>query len=282
MRALGTINASGQDFSVPIVGEARYQDEIGRAARNASKGDDGVPVVPVALVREPSNAYDSNTVRVVDPNRKTLGYLSRQLALQYTPVLARLEAAGGAVVCQARVFGGTPEKPSLGVWLDLCGVEQLEVHLRSAGRWQDAVKTPPVAPLTAQRRGCLPALLAAFALLSLAALAGACATSSNVVDPADPAAPTSVKAPDLELVEGWGWERGDFGVRYIAGSVKNNSDRKMEYVQVTFRLLDASGAQVGSTLANTTDLAPGGVWKFQAVVLEDRATKAQVTDLTGF
>jgi hypothetical protein len=44
----------------------------------------------------------------------------------------------------------------------------------------------------------------------------------------------------------------------ITGTVINRRDHKLRYAQISFSLFDASGAQVGSAIANINDLEPGG------------------------
>ena len=87
--------------------------------------------------------------------------------------------------------------------------------------------------------------------------------------------------PALEVLEAKS-ETGEFGVRYIAGKVRNNANRTYSYVQVEINLYDDAGNQVGSTLANTNNLEPGQVWAFRAVILESRATKFKVVRVTGW
>lgn len=93
--------------------------------------------------------------------------------------------------------------------------------------------------------------------------------------------PAPAKKDDLSL-ESYEWEAGEFGIRYIVGVIKNNTNKKYTYVQVEINLYDEGGAQVGSTLDNLNNLEPGGVWKFKAVVMEDEATKAKVAGITGW
>jgi len=76
--------------------------------------------------------------------------------------------------------------------------------------------------------------------------------------------------------------RGDFGIRSITGIVTNNTNHEYTYVQVEFNLYDSDGAQVGSTLANVNNLEPQGRWKFEAMILEDRATEYKLKDITAF
>lgn len=87
--------------------------------------------------------------------------------------------------------------------------------------------------------------------------------------------------PALEL-ENYGWSRGDYGTRYLVGTVVNNSSREFGYVQVEFNLYDRSGRQVGSTFANVNNLEPGGQWRFKALVMQDEAKKAEPKGVTGF
>lgn len=99
-------------------------------------------------------------------------------------------------------------------------------------------------------------------------------------------APVSKPAPtpkkdDLSL-ESFEWDTGEFGIRYVVGVIKNNSNKKYSYVQVEINLYDESGAQVGSTLDNLNNLEPGGTWKFKAIVIEDEATEAKVAGITKF
>jgi hypothetical protein len=84
---------------------------------------------------------------------------------------------------------------------------------------------------------------------------------------------------DLTLVESH-VETGDYGARYVVGTVKSNVNKQFTYVQVTINEYDSSGAQVGSTLANTNNLEPYGTWKFKAYVLDKDATDFKVMKIT--
>jgi hypothetical protein len=65
---------------------------------------------------------------------------------------------------------------------------------------------------------------------------------------------------------------------YIGGTIKSNTDKTYSYVQVTINLYDASGAQIGSTVANTNNLEPYGTWKYKAPVFyKDVATYKVMT-----
>ena len=116
------VNVSTGDFDVALVGESNYQGAI-RQAIGLAGGD----VIPVNVMHEPDNKFDASAVKVTGAGGKTLGYLPRDMASEYAPALRRIQAAGGTVVCEGRVAGGTRDKPSYGVWIDLPSVEQIEV-----------------------------------------------------------------------------------------------------------------------------------------------------------
>ncbi len=93
----------------------------------------------------------------------------------------------------------------------------------------------------------------------------------------------SERDSEVDLYLGrWGWETSEYGSNYIVGTVKNQSDRTFSSVSISFVLLDASDAQVGSTSDYTSDLAPGRTWKFKALVFDDDAVVAVVSELTGY
>lgn len=83
--------------------------------------------VVAVLVPEPGNQHDPYAVRVdVDGKGRTetVGYLRRDDARAYQPVLLRLRERGYIGICPGRVTGGGPER-SYGVYLHLAGPEAL-------------------------------------------------------------------------------------------------------------------------------------------------------------
>ena len=90
----------------------------------------------------------------------------------------------------------------------------------------------------------------------------------------------ATKVPDLVLLE-YEWQQDGGLLRYIVGSVRNQSAKQYKYVQVQFSLYDKDGAQVGSAFDNVSNLEANGLWKFKAIVLEDSAVKAKLAELTG-
>lgn len=87
--------------------------------------------------------------------------------------------------------------------------------------------------------------------------------------------------PDLQVIS-TDWESGEYGNNYAVGRIRNNSNQTYSYVQVSVNVYDASGTQIGSTMANVNNLEPGGVWRFEALIYEDNARRFKIKDVTGF
>ena len=68
----------------------------------------------------------------------------------------------------------------------------------------------------------------------------------------------------------------------ITGTVLNRRAKNLRYVQVTFGLYDASGAKVGTALANVAGLEAGERWNFRAVTFGKDFTSFKVAELVGY
>ena len=70
----------------------------------------------------------------------------------------------------------------------------------------------------------------------------------------------------------------------IKGTFTNKSGKELSYVQVSYSLFDADGAQIGTALANTNNLADGGTWKFEAATFKQPGEVAsfKIADVSGF
>jgi hypothetical protein len=102
-----------------VVGESHYQEALRSTSGVCVTGPEGRPTFTAVLVAEPSNQFDRNAIAVYSAQGK-VGYLSRENALAYQPVLQkamRLAYEGGA--CEAYLTGGQPDKPYFGVVLRL-------------------------------------------------------------------------------------------------------------------------------------------------------------------
>lgn len=87
-----------------VVGEQYRLDEI-RALFPATLGPSDREIVGTAsLVRDPTNPHDPNAVKVV-MNGRHLGFLPKDAARSYSPVIAALNAAGFTAVTSCRIYG---------------------------------------------------------------------------------------------------------------------------------------------------------------------------------
>lgn len=70
----------------------------------------------------------------------------------------------------------------------------------------------------------------------------------------------------------------------ITGTYTNTSGKELSYVQLSYNLYDSDGAQIGTSYANTTNLADGAAWKFEAICSKDADEIAsyQLTDVTAY
>jgi len=89
---------------------------------------------------------------------------------------------------------------------------------------------------------------------------------------------TSPGGPQFTVGE-WRFIRGAY-TSEIIGVVRNNTSRTFGYAQIEFSLYDRYGRQVGSTFDNICNLDPYGIWRFEAIVLEDDAVSARFAGIT--
>ncbi len=104
-------------FSTEVVGESHYQRNL--ESITGGKTPDGVEkYLEAELVLEDANPHDKNAVRV-DIQGKTVGYLSRERAMQWRSSSKHLKTR----TCSAVVRGGWNRGPNdqghFGVWLKL-------------------------------------------------------------------------------------------------------------------------------------------------------------------
>ena len=126
---------------VQVVGEGSYQGTLERLAggRTVDGGRDRDH--KALLLPEPTNPYDPNAVRVVvvtaDGTGATIGYLSRENAVSYRPVIDRVARIGKVAACLASVSGGwdrgTDDRGNFGVRLSVGTPEALMKELDEAG-----------------------------------------------------------------------------------------------------------------------------------------------------
>ncbi len=90
--------------SVEVVGESHYKAALQKVLGRLRVFEDREVEVEAKLVPEPQNRHDRNAV-AVQIDDAVVGYLSRDDALAWRPVLARLQAADAILSPRARVWG---------------------------------------------------------------------------------------------------------------------------------------------------------------------------------
>lgn len=68
----------------------------------------------------------------------------------------------------------------------------------------------------------------------------------------------------------------------ITGTVVNRRGKELRYAQITFKLYDKSGAQVGTALANISGLEAGGRWNFKASTFGKDFAEFKLGELVGY
>ena len=91
--------------SQQVVGESNYNPAIQGLF---PPGGSGEITVDVSLIHDPRNKYDSNAVEVRAATG-LVGFLPREDAITYAPILAQLQANGAYLVTNARVYGWLDE-----------------------------------------------------------------------------------------------------------------------------------------------------------------------------
>lgn len=121
-----------------------------------------------------------------------------------------------------------------------------------------------------------------FAFIIIIAAIGSCGSEAKPTaqEVNQPVTQIEEEKPALELLEAKKMNKDS--IRYVVGKVKNNSDKQYTYVQVEINLYDSNDNQIGSTLANVNNLEPGGTWKFEAPIFEEKAIKYKIKGITGF
>ncbi len=161
-------------------------------------------------------------------------------------------------------------------------IEEIIASVRAKGNNQNQQKKKP--------NGCLTIIIVFVVLGIIGAALGGGNDNSNQqsVNASNPingesvpvnSEPKQEKKPDLELLSAE--PLSEQYVNYIAGTIKNNTNKEYSYVQVEINLYKGE-TLIGSTLANVNNLGAGETWQFKAVVLEDEADSFKIKDITGF
>jgi hypothetical protein len=102
--------AQGDLADIEIVGESFHEATI-RTVRKRYGSDE----FEIVLRAETGNPYDPNAV-AVDVDGAPVGHLSREMAMSWQPLVLAARSEGFAVTGVARVYGGSADKPNVGVF----------------------------------------------------------------------------------------------------------------------------------------------------------------------
>lgn len=89
---------------VDVVGESHYTKELQSLLPKPLPPDGAEALVPVTVVHDPSNKYDSNAVEI-RVSSGVIGFLAREDAKRYAPALDAIQSEGLTAATMARVWG---------------------------------------------------------------------------------------------------------------------------------------------------------------------------------
>jgi hypothetical protein len=102
---------------VNVAGESHYQEAL-RALTDTDGATEVRLEVEAVLVPEPTNPHDPNAV-MVQVGGLLVGYLPRQSAVAYGPMIAAVAARSRAAACEAMIAARGGPTSALGVFLRL-------------------------------------------------------------------------------------------------------------------------------------------------------------------
>jgi hypothetical protein len=104
------LNDLGYGQRLTIRGESNYLPHLLRLKQRSDTWQ-------ALLVREPRNRYDANAV-AVHIEGACVGYVAREQAAELASYLDDLKRRGFCAGLSVTLFGGTPDKPNIGVFAD--------------------------------------------------------------------------------------------------------------------------------------------------------------------
>jgi hypothetical protein len=70
------------------------------------------------------------------------------------------------------------------------------------------------------------------------------------------------------------------GQRFVTGSVRNNTDKEYDRVQLDIDMLAADGSLLATAYSSTTGVAPHTTWTFTTPIPFENATRFRITKLS--
>jgi hypothetical protein len=117
-------------FELEIVGESHYQDTLSNLRDDNDNGAKWIKS-DFHILPEPTNPYDPDAIRVATTSGETVGYFSRRDAQRYKSCVARGLEHWGTLWCRGLFVGGSGDKESIGVRLDVLPPRDLIALLKS-------------------------------------------------------------------------------------------------------------------------------------------------------
>jgi hypothetical protein len=99
------LNPERDDAVLEVVGEGSYQANLRTLGGRSGPDGPANTAFVAGLVRDPANRYDENAIAVRIDGR-LVGYLSREDAIRYRPVVEWAAAQDHIIACDARLTGG--------------------------------------------------------------------------------------------------------------------------------------------------------------------------------
>lgn len=145
----------------------------------------------------------------------------------------------------------------------------------------------PVQPVKKKKgKGCLTAVLIVIIVIAVIAIIASLGGNKGAGTTSAPSGQTTASASSdkwADMFEVKDLKLNGSGIdAKVTGSIVNKTDKEYGYLQVEINLYDASGAQIGSTLANVNNLEAKGTWKFEAMTLKEGVKTIKVKDVIGF
>ena len=109
------------NYDLEVVGESHYQTTLEEICGERKKSGENL-MTEARLLLEDDNRFDKNAVSV-QINGKTVGYLSKEVAIIYRGILRTAKHPKAVGICKANIRGGwlrkNGDKGNYGVWLDI-------------------------------------------------------------------------------------------------------------------------------------------------------------------
>lgn len=130
--------------------------------------------------------------------------------------------------------------------------------------------------------GCLIAFISPIIILAILIAIGSNMSETPQGTEISASKTETKSKPRLEVLDTYNCQLSSYGGNAACGTVINNTNRTMSYVQVEINLYDMNDNQIGSTIDNVNNLAAGSKWNFKAPVIANGRYRWSVVDVKGW